>query len=240
MKIKCMIVDDEPLALDVLEAYISKFEDLELCCKAANALEASELLKIYYPDVMFLDIHMPEIDGITFFKQLSNPPLVVFTTAFSEYAITGFELNAIDYLLKPIAPDRFERAVSKIREYYLIKHQDQDLSSEIKEDAIFIKANSKQVKVNFSDIEYVEAFADYVKIYTPEKRIVTLQTMKNMEKLLPMDRFCRIHRSFIVSIEKISAFSSSEAEIGSHKLPVGKNYRESFQKAMTEISSRRR
>lgn len=235
MKIKCMIVDDEPLALDVLEVYINKYDDLELCCKASNALEASELLKSHHPDVMFLDIHMPEIDGITFFKQLKNPPLVVFTTAFSEYAITGFELNAIDYLLKPIAPDRFEKAVNKVKEYYQIKQQGQDLSSEIEDESIFIKANSKQVKVHFSDILYVEAFADYVKIYTAERRIVTLQTMKNMEKILPADRFCRIHRSFIVAIDKINAYSSTEAEVGSQKLPVGKNYKEHFQKAMSGL-----
>lgn len=233
MKIRCLIVDDEPLALDVLESYLTNDSELEMVGKAENALEAAEILRKNKVDIIFLDIHMPEIDGISFVRSLTNPPLIVFTTAYSEYAITGFELNAIDYLLKPISPERFEQAVNKAREYFNIRSQAPASNPEIEEDSIFIKANQKQQKVSFSNILYVEAFADYVKIFTPEKRLVTLQTMKNMEQKLPADLFCRIHRSFIVGLRHISAFSSSEVEVNGQKLPVGKNYREAFMKLMS-------
>lgn len=233
MKIRCLIVDDEPLALDVLESYLTNDSELEMVGKAENALEAAEILRKNKVDIIFLDIHMPEIDGISFVRSLTNPPLIVFTTAYSEYAITGFELNAIDYLLKPISPERFEQAVNKAREYFNIRSQAPASNPEIEEDSIFIKANQKQQKVSFSNILYVEAFADYVKIFTPEKRLVTLQTMKNMEQKLPADLFCRIHRSFIVGLRHISAFSSTEVEVNGQKLPVGKNYREAFMKLMS-------
>lgn len=233
MKIRCLIVDDEPLALDVLESYLADDSELELVGRAENALEAAEILRKHKVDIIFLDIHMPEIDGISFFKSLTNPPLIIFTTAYSEYAITGFELNALDYLLKPISPERFAQAVGKAREYFSIRNQAQVGNPEIEEDSIFIKANQKQQKVSFSNILYVEAFADYVKIFTPEKRLVTLQTMKNMEQKLPTDRFCRIHRSFIVGLKHVSSFSSTEVEVNGQKLPVGKNYREAFMKRMS-------
>jgi DNA-binding LytR/AlgR family response regulator len=233
MKIRCLIVDDEPLALDVLESYLADDSELELVGRAENALEAAEILRKHKVDIIFLDIHMPEIDGISFVKSLTNPPLIIFTTAYSEYAITGFELNALDYLLKPISPERFAQAVGKAREYFSIRNQAQVGNPEIEEDSIFIKANQKQQKVSFSNILYVEAFADYVKIFTPEKRLVTLQTMKNMEQKLPTDRFCRIHRSFIVGLKHVSSFSSTEVEVNGQKLPVGKNYREAFMKRMS-------
>jgi DNA-binding LytR/AlgR family response regulator len=233
MKIRCLIVDDEPLALDVLESYLADDSELELVGRAENALEAAEILRKHKVDIIFLDIHMPEIDGISFVKSLTNPPLIIFTTAYSEYAITGFELNALDYLLKPISPERFAQAVGKAREYFSIRNQAQVGNPEIEEDSIFIKANQKQQKVLFSNILYVEAFADYVKIFTPEKRLVTLQTMKNMEQKLPTDRFCRIHRSFIVGLKHVSSFSSTEVEVNGQKLPVGKNYREAFMKRMS-------
>jgi DNA-binding LytR/AlgR family response regulator len=236
-KIKCLIVDDEPLALDVLEGFIESNPDLECCGRAENAIRASELLKQNHVDLIFLDIHMPEIDGISFAKSLENPPLIVFTTAYSEYALTGFELNAIDYLLKPISPDRFQQAVDKVKEYLNLRQKNDISNPEINEEYIFIKADQKQHKVGISEILYIEAFADYVKIFIPEKRLVTLQTMKNMEKKLPEEHFCRIHRSYIVGLKHINSFSSSEVGVADKKLPVGKNYRERFMSIMSGFHS---
>jgi len=225
---KCMIVDDEPLAIDVLESHLTKFENLELVAKCSNALEAAQILKMKEVDLLFLDIQMPEITGIDFLKSLDNPPLVVFTTAYSEYAAEGFELDAIDYLLKPISFDRFEKAIRKVEEYYSFKNGGTIEKPELESEQIFVKANQKLIKINYSDIQYIEAFADYVKIFIPEKRIVTLQTMKKMELKLPEDRFCRIHRSFIVGLKHVSAYSSNEVEVNGVKLPIGKNYKERF------------
>jgi len=225
---KCMIVDDEPLAIEVIKSHLENVPDLELSATCKNALEASEVLKSKDIDLMFLDIHMPEISGIDFLRSLENPPLVVFTTAYSDYAVEGFELDAIDYLLKPISEDRFLKAVSKAREYFSLKHEGEVEQPEIEDEHIFVKANQKLVKIGYKEVYYIEAFADYVKIYIPEKRIVTLQTMKKMENKLPQELFCRIHRSFIVGLKHVSAFSSSEVEVNGAKLPIGKNYKHEF------------
>ncbi|MCB9246084.1 MAG: response regulator transcription factor [Flavobacteriales bacterium] len=229
---KCMIVDDEPLAIDVLESHLAKIPELELVATAPNAIVASEKLKNNKVDLLFMDIQMPEITGLDFFRSLESPPLVIFTTAYPEYAIEGFELDAIDYLLKPISFDRFQKAVKKAEEYFGYQRDQAIGKPEMEEDFIFVKANQKQIRVSYSDILYIEAFADYVKIYTAEKRIVTLQTMKKMESTLPEDRFCRIHRSFIVGLAHVSAFSGNELEINGVKLPIGKNYKDRFMEYM--------
>ena len=225
---KCMIVDDEPLAIDVLENHLQRMPNVELVAKCNNALEAAQTLKLKDVDLLFLDIQMPEITGIEFLKSIENPPLVIFTTAYSEYALEGFELDAIDYLLKPISFDRFQKAVQKAEEYFSLKHGGDIEKPELESEQIFVKANQKLIKINYNEIQYIEAFADYVKIYIPEKRIVTLQTMKKMEAKLPEDRFCRVHRSYIVGLKHVSAYSSSEVEVNGVKLPIGKNYKERF------------
>jgi DNA-binding LytR/AlgR family response regulator len=225
---KCLLVDDEPLALDILESYIKKMPDLELIGKCSNALEASEFLKNNKIDLMFLDIQMPEITGLEFVRSLTNPPLIVFSTAYSDFAVEGFELNAIDYLLKPVAFERFTKTVERAKEYMALKKNESVEAPELDNDYIFIKSNQKQIKLSYDQIFYVEAFADYVKLYTSEKRYVTLQTMKNMEQKLPKDKFIRVHRSFIVGMKYITSFNSSELEIGAVKIPVGKNYKDEF------------
>lgn len=225
---KCLIVDDEPLALDVLETLLKSHKELELVGRCTNAIQAAEVLRNQKVDLLFIDIQMPEVTGIDFIRSLKSPPLVVFTTAYAEYALEGFELNAIDYLLKPIAQERFDRAVAKATEYYQIKHGNEVNSAELEEDYIFVKANQKLIKISYDDIKYVEAFADYVKIYIPEKRIVTLQTMKNMERKLPTEKFVRIHRSFIVGLKHIHSYNTSEVEIDGNKLPIGKNFKDNF------------
>jgi DNA-binding LytR/AlgR family response regulator len=225
---KCIAIDDEPLALDILKDHIAKVPDLALLTTFKNAIEAAEYLRNNEVDLLFLDIQMPEVTGIDFFKSLKKPPLVIFTTAYPEYAVEGFELNAIDYLLKPISFERFEKALEKAREYFRFKKGDEVETTELQEDYIYVKANQKLIKLSYDDIFYIEAFADYVKIYTPLKRIVTLQTMKNMERKLPVDRFVRLHRSFIAGLHHIKAFSGSEVEVNGVKIPIGKNYKDDF------------
>ena len=224
----CIAVDDEPLALDIIEAYVTKHPELTLVARCNNAAEASEVLKKHKVDLMFLDIQMPEITGLSFVKSLEHKPLFMFTTAYPDYALEGFELNAIDYLLKPIAYDRFEKGVEKALEYYKIKQNSDVAESDLENEHFFVKANQKLIKLSYSEIYYVEAFADYVKIFLADKKIVTLQTMKNMERKLPPEMFSRVHRSFIVNRKHVASFSTSVCEVNDVKIPIGKNYKEAF------------
>ncbi len=225
---KCLLVDDEPLALDILEAYLKKIPYLELIGRCNNALEASEFLKNNKTDLMFLDIQMPEITGIEFMRSLADPPLVIFCSAFSDFAVEGFELDALDYILKPVSFERFNKSIERAKEYMVLKKNDSIEEPNLDDDYIFIKSNQKQIKLSYDQILYVEAFADYVKLFTAEKRYITLQTMKNMEIKLPNEKFIRVHRSFIVGLKYITSFNSSELEIGTTKIPVGKNYKDDF------------
>lgn len=232
--LRCLIVDDEPLAQDVIQAHLTATEGLELVARCNNAIEANEKLKSEEVDLIFLDVNMPGLTGIDFLRSLQNPPLVIFTTAYAEYAVDGFELDAIDYLLKPISKDRFQKAVSKAQEYYKIKHENSASDAELDDNHVFVKANQKLIKINFDEIKYVEAFADYVKIFVEDKRIVTLQTMKNMERKLPKEQFCRIHRSFIVALKHIESYNTSNVEIDGVKIPIGKNYKDAFMDRMSD------
>lgn len=228
-----IIVDDEPLAREVLETYISKFPGLHLLATCQNAIEAFEALNTQKIDLMFLDIQMPQISGIDFLKTLSQPPKVIFTTAFSNYALDGYELNVVDYLLKPIAFDRFVKAINKAME--LLKKPQNHSSLETvaleeeaddKPDYIFVKADKKLIKVKFEDIFYIEGLKDYVILHTPTGRIVTLQTMKSLEEKLPTDIFMRVHRSYIVNLNKIDVMEGNMLEVNKKTIPVGKNYKD--------------
>lgn len=224
----CIAVDDEPLALDIIENYVNKHPDLKLIARCNNAAEASEILKSRKIALMFIDIQMPEITGLSFVKSLENKPLFMFTTAYPDYAVEGFELDAIDYLLKPIAYDRFEKGVEKAKEYFKIKQTSDVAETDLESEFIFVKANQKLVKLAYNEIFYVEAFADYVKIFLADKKIVTLQTMKNMEKKLPAEFFSRVHRSFIVNRHHVESFSTTVCEVNGVKIPIGKNYKDNF------------
>jgi len=228
--IKAIIVDDEPLALDVLETYIEKMPDLSLVAKCENAIEANEALKNNDVDLMFLDIQMPQITGVEFLKSLNNPPAVIFTTAYPDYAVEGFELNAVDYLLKPISLDRFMKAVNKVSEKLGTKGTDSSGIVEMEGDFFFVKADKKLIKVDFDDIIYIEGLKDYVIIRQEAGRVITLQTMKSLEIKLPESTFKRVHRSYIVNINKINAVVGNMLEVtekGQTKhIPIGKNYRE--------------
>ncbi len=230
-----LIIDDEPLALDVLETYISKIPELNLVARCSNALEANELLRKHQIDLIFLDIQMPQMSGVDLIKALPNPPLFIFTTAYSNYALEGYELNAIDYLLKPISLDRFMKAVNKALEQFELRHRE-DASAEAAvhgmegADFFFVKADKKLVKIKYDEILYIEGLKDYVIIRLEVGRVVTLQTMKSLEDKLPMSKFKRIHRSYIVSIDKIHAVDGTSVDVfekGAIKqLPIGKNYRD--------------
>jgi DNA-binding LytR/AlgR family response regulator len=232
-----LIVDDEPLALDVLETYISQMPVLKLVKRCSNALEANEALKAHSIDLMFLDIQMPQLTGIDFVKTLTHPPMIVFTTAYPNYAIQGFDLNVLDYLLKPISLERFMKAVNKAVEQVELNQREAPSPSANGPlgpgeglDFLFVKADKKLVKVNFEDIIYIEGLKDYVIIRQTTGRIITLQTMKSLEDRLPRVRFRRIHRSFIVAVDKITAIEGNMIEVmegpKAKMIPVGKNYRE--------------
>jgi DNA-binding LytR/AlgR family response regulator len=232
--INVIIVDDEPLALDVLETYINKIPDLNLVKKCSNALEANSALNEHDIDLMFLDIQMPQLTGIDFLRTLAKPPKVIFTTAYANYAVEGFELNAVDYLLKPISLDRFMKAVNKAQEQINLENKDvapvAATADGDGEDYIFVKADKKLIKVNYSDIVYIEGLKDYVIIRLNSSRIITLQTMKSLEQKLPISTFKRIHRSYIVNIQRIQAVQGNMVEVieknQAKHLPIGKNYRE--------------
>ncbi len=222
-----IIVDDEPLAQEVLETFISKFPNLNLIAKCNNAVEAFETLNANDIDLMFLDIQMPQITGVEFLKTLPNPPKVIFTTAYTEYAVDGFELNAIDYLLKPISFERFAKAVNKAVEKNTTSNENNPTLGE-KTNFIFVKSDKKLIKVRFSEIFYIEGLKDYVILHTPNGRIVTLQTMKSLEDRLPSDIFMRIHRSFIVNINKVDILEGNTVYIQKKSIPIGKNYKDAL------------
>lgn len=244
--INVIIVDDEPLAQDVLETYIEKLPDLNLVKKCNNALEANEALKNHDIDLMLLDIQMPQLTGTDFLRSLANPPVVIFTTAYSNYAVDGFELNALDYLLKPISLERFLKAVNKAVDQIELKKaaasggsssaNEDDLKAEA--DFMFVKADKKLIRVYYQDVVYIEGLKDYVIIRLKDTRIVTLQTMKSLEVKLPPAIFKRIHRSYIVNLGKIDALMGNMVEVkekGQVKhLPVGKNYRDELLELINE------
>lgn len=238
--INVIIVDDEPLAQEVLETYLEKMPQLELVAKCSNAFEANEALKEKEVDLMFLDIQMPGLTGIDFLRTVSNPPEVIFTTAYPNYALDGFELNALDYLLKPISMDRFLKACNKAIDKIDLQRRNEGSSGTLDEnsDFFFVKADKKLVKVKFDEIIYVEGLKDYVIIRLEQERVITLQTMKSLEEKLPSDRFRRIHRSYIVNVNQIDAVMGNMVEVkekGQTKhLPVGKNYRDGLQEMINQ------
>jgi len=233
--INVITVDDEPLALDVLQTYIEKMPDLNLVAQCQNAIEANEVLRQQEVDLMFLDIQMPQLTGIDFLKTLANPPKVIFTTAYANYAIEGFELDAVDYLLKPISLERFMKAANKAVEQIELERRSSASNvtfDDSEPEFFFVKADKKLVKVRYDDIIYIEGLKDYVIIRMNEGRVITLQTMKSLEEKLPSSTFQRIHRSYILNVSKLEAIVGNMVEIkekGKEKhLPIGKNYRDTL------------
>lgn len=227
MKLKCLIVDDEPLAQRVLEKYISELSQMELVGKCSDAIDAMEVLQSQDVDLIFLDINMPRLSGINFLKTYKNPPMVIITTAYTEYALESYELNVLDYLKKPFSFERFLQAVQKAEEKVKIGGESQEGEKE-ERDFIFVKANKKTINVSLDSIMYVEALGDYVKIFTTTGHVVTYQSLKGIERLLPSQKFFRIHKSYIVALSKIKSIEGNMVHMEKSTLPIGNNYKQAF------------
>jgi DNA-binding LytR/AlgR family response regulator len=220
MKIKCVITDDEPVARKGLQGYVEKIDFLELAGVCEGAISLNSLLQSMQIDLVFLDIEMPQLRGTDFLKTLSNPPLVIFTTAYERYAVEGFELDVLDYLLKPISFERFLKAVNKARQY-LESNQHGSGS-----DYIYIKVNHKLEKVMIDEILFAEAMENYVAIYTPHQKMVTLATLKSLIEKLPDQKFIQPHKSYLVATDKINSIEGNIMHIGKYQVPVSKYLKE--------------
>jgi two-component system, LytTR family, response regulator len=231
---KCIAIDDEPLALDLIEDFCSRIEYLNLVKTFTSAIEAMDFIKNESIDLIFVDIKMPRITGIDFVKSMLQPPIIIFTTAFTEYALTGFDLNAVDYLVKPIPFDRFFKAVNKANEIFTSRNK-KPLSNTILEksntnDFIIVNVEYCTVKINLKDIKYIEGVKDYVKIVVENKTksILTRITMKKIIEKLPSKEFIRVHRSFIVSLSKIEKIERNRIVFGEKRIPISEQYKVNF------------
>lgn len=229
--IRCIAVDDEPLALDIIADYVSKIPELSLVASTTNAIEALALVQGGEVDLVFLDVQMPELTGIQFVKIINGKCDVILTTAYPQYALDGYELSVVDYLLKPIAFDRFYRSVQKVLNTKASKAPEPAPAGALPGntmDFIFVKTEHKIQRVDFDDVLYIEGLKDYISIYTSAERIVTLQNMKKMEEILPANRFVRVHRSYIVALDKIGSIERGRIFIGDTVIPVGDTYKDAF------------
>ncbi len=220
--IKCLIVDDEPLAQEVIENYIARIPNLEVVKKCSDAIQAFEVMKKEKIDLVFLDIQMPVIDGIGFLKSVKSIPSVIITTAFPQHALESYDFDVTDYLLKPISFERFLKAVNKV----LDKKNTISNAAEQKSDFIFLKVDGKLVKVNFSEIMYVEGMKDYLKVFLKDKFYVVHQTMKRFEESLPHQQFIRVHKSYIVSLPAVKTIIGNYIEVNDQHIPIGANYKD--------------
>ena len=234
-EISCIIVDDEPVARDILISFIDKIPNLNLIKSCKNALEAFEVMNTQKIDLFFLDINMPEVSGLSLAKMIGKDAKVIFTTAYREYAVEGFDLKAVDYLLKPIAIERFLEAVNTYFETLKIGDRVVEKEKEIESNFFFVRSERKMVKINFDAILYIESLSDYIKIHQVNKTIVTRETITNIEAKLPQSQFLRIHRSYIVAIKSIESYTSEFIEIKNKALPISRTYKESILKKMEKI-----
>lgn len=222
--IKCILVDDEPLALEILERFVNRTPQLQLVAKCANAMEAFGVLHQQSIDLMILDIKMPGISGLDFVASLKNPPAVIFTTAFAEHALKGFELEAVDYLLKPVTYERFEKSIRKLLKLW------QPPTAEAVKDYTYFKVSGKLVKINHADLLYAQSVKDYIHICTKRGKHLTHMTMKYLEELLPSPTFLRVHRSYLVNQAFIEQIDKTGLLVGGERIPLGENYRENVEK----------
>lgn len=232
-KITCLIADDEPMALNLIESYILKTPFLELKAKCNNAIEAMQFLEEDKDiDLFFLDIQMPDLTGLEFSKLLPQKSKVVFTTAFDQYAIDGYKVNALDYLLKPFDYNEFLNTSTKARNHFESQQSVSVTKPERKQEFIFVKSEYKQIKINFSEVLYIEGLKDYVKIYLKDnpKPILTLMSLKKLEEELPSENFMRIHRSYIIALDKIEAIERNHIVIGKEQIVIAPNYKDELMK----------
>lgn len=221
--LRCVIVDDEPIAREIIATYIKKTPNLHLIKTCKNASEAIIFTQTNEVDLFFLDINMPEINGLSLAKIINKKSKIIFTTAYRDYAVDGFNLNVVDYLLKPIAFDRFLQATQKVLQQNITVNA--SLNKELEKDFIFVRADRKMIKINLNNILYVESLGDYLKIFTDDATIVTRETMSNLLSKLPINQFLRIHRSYIISIQKISSYTNEFIEISKKAIPISRSYK---------------
>jgi DNA-binding LytR/AlgR family response regulator len=225
MKTRCIIVDDEPASREILERFISECPGLDLVTSCKNAIEANEIIFRQKVDLIFLDINMPQISGMKFYKSLVNPPYVIFTTAYPEYAVEGFEVNAIDYLLKPFPFDRFLKAVNRASE---ILHKSQQPANS--QDFILLRSDKIIHRIYLNEITHLEAIGDYVKVFFNERNIMVHDTFRHLLDQLPGGNFIRVHKSFAVSLEKIESIEGNLIKVNERSIPIGQTYRNEFLK----------
>ena len=216
-------MDDEPIAQDILESYLDPFDQIEIVAKCASAIEANQVLHNQTVDLIFLDIEMPQLDGLSFIKNLERPPKVIITTAYREYAMEGYELNVVDYLLKPISLERFLKAINRV----LIAPEKMSTAQPY----IYLKVDMKMVQVFLDEIKYIQGLSNYVRMFCEDRTLITYQKMSHLEEVLP-DQFMRSHRSYIVNIRKVSSYTSQDLEVEDAAIPIGGSYRESILKEL--------
>jgi len=231
MKIKCLAIDDEPLALQQISAYIDRTPFLEKMALCQSAFEAIEYTDQQPVDLMFVDINMPDLNGLDFVKSLKNKPFIIFTTAYSEYALEGFKVDAVDYILKPISYDEVLRAVNKVRDRMAATAAVTSETVTMNKESLFVKSEYKLVRIQLSDIKYIESANEYIQIHLEtEKPITTLVRLKTIETELPKDKFMRVHRSFIVNLDKVKVIDRNRIVFDKVYIPVGDQYKDEFQK----------
>lgn len=228
-KLNCIVVDDEPIAREIIESFITKTPNLNLIGSFENAIDVIDFSKKERVDIYFLDINMPELNGIGLAKIIGNTSHIIFTTAYRDYAVEGFNLNVVDYLLKPIPFERFLQAIEKIPKELTSKNKNNTKSF------LFVRSDRKMIKINFTSIIYIESLSDYLKIHTSEKTIITRETITNLEEKLPSPLFLRTHRSYIVSIEKIDSYTNEFIELNKKAIPISRSFKESVLQKLAEI-----
>ncbi|MEQ9266557.1 MAG: LytTR family DNA-binding domain-containing protein [Balneolaceae bacterium] len=226
MKLKCLIVDDEALAQNIIERYIEQVNELTLVAKCIDAVGAINSLNEGSIDLIFLDIEMPKLDGLSFLKTLKNPPKIILTTAYRKYAIEGFELDVVDYLLKPISFERFIKSVNKVINLKSLEENVNPSSKDVEADYIYLRADNKMIQIPFEDILYIQSLSNYVRIFRNGRSIISYQKLSHLEKVLPSSRFIRVHRSYIVPLHRISSYTNSYLEIGEEEIPLGGQYKD--------------
>ncbi len=234
-KIKCIVVDDEPMAREILVSFIEKISNLELVKTCKNALEAFEVVNSQKIDLLFLDINMPEVSGLSLAKMIGKESKVIFTTAYRDYAVEGFNLKAVDYLLKPISFDRFLEAVNTFFETISVTENTKVESNNVSSDFFFVRSERKMVKINFEEILYIESLSDYIKICTLKNNIITRETITNVEAKLPSQHFLRVHRSYIVSLKSIDSYTNEFVELNQKAIPISRKYKESVLKKLENM-----
>lgn len=224
--INCIIVDDEPVAREILENHLSKMENVVVAGSCKNALEAFRIINTQKVDLIFLDINMPEISGLSFAKSINKNIKVIFTTAYREYAVEGFDLQAVDYLLKPISFERLLQALNKYMNENTPVHETEFIPvDEERNDCFFVRSDRKMIKISYPELLFIESLSDYLKIHLKDKSVVTRETLVNIEAKLPQKDFIRIHRSFIVALNAIDSFTNEYIEIGKKQIPISRSYK---------------